>query len=217
MEGNTEKLIEHIRFTRWEWETKHEYRDLIEFLRSEKIKSYVDLGANTGTICRILKEAIPGLKKCYLFEPQKENYNFIVSNLSDIINDDILVFNQGIYYGKDKMTLYRGDENVGGYTVIEYPGFSPSGGDVEMVTLESIGIDPVDFIKIDVEGSESNIIENSEYLNKIKYLQIEFHPPFDTKEKCTNLLNANLKNHSILDNLSVFPGSVFLQMNGNEK
>jgi FkbM family methyltransferase len=210
---NTEKLIEHINFTRWEWKTKPEYASLIEFLSSEKIESYIDLGANTGTICRILKETIPSLKRCYLFEPQKENYDFIVSHLSDIISEDILVFDKGIYYGKDKMTLYRGDENVGGYTAIQYPGFSPSGGDADMVTLESIGVDLVDFIKIDVEGSEPNIIENSEYLNRIKYIQIEFHPPFDTEDKCKPLLKENLKNHSIVGDLSIFPGSVFLRMN----
>jgi hypothetical protein len=214
---NIERLNEHIKFTRWEWRTKQEYTSLIDFLHHAKIESYMDLGANTGTICRILKESIPSLKKCYLFEPQKENYDFIVSNLSDIIGDDVKVYDKGIYYGKDRMTLFRCDENVGGYTAIKYPGFLPSGGEAEMVTLESMEIAPVDFIKIDVEGSEPNIIQNSDYLNKIKYIQIEFHPPFDTEDKCTDLLIRKLINHSVVKDISIFPASVFLKMKEYEE
>lgn len=50
-----------------------------------------------------------------------------------------------------------------------------SGKKFECVEFESLGIGAVDLTKIDVEGSEYNILENSNKIKESRYLVIEWH------------------------------------------
>lgn len=48
-----------------------------------------------------------------------------------------------------------------------------------LVTLEELNLLEPDFIKIDIEGAEKNLIENSTILKKAKYILLEWQ---DTEE-----------------------------------
>ena len=58
---------------------------------------------------------------------------------------------------------------MGGHQVIK------GDGDIELKTLEDLGIPSVDLVKIDVEGMEDEIIENSTYLHGVRWIDVEFH------------------------------------------
>jgi len=174
--------IEHFVATYREWTLNHinnysrRYTYLVEILTKNEIKTYVDLGANTGGVCQALLERLPTLEKAYLFEPQIDNYNFMVELFRE--NEKVSIQQRGIYYGVDEIALNRCDDNVGGYTIIQDPGFNPTGDIMKCSMLEDFDLGKVDFIKIDVEGSEINIIKNSTSLRNIDYIEIELHPPY---------------------------------------
>ena len=67
----------HVLYTRSELETYQYYKDVIEILKQDKIKSYIDIGANVGEFCNVLFEKIDTLKKAYLIEPQEDNFIFL--------------------------------------------------------------------------------------------------------------------------------------------
>lgn len=202
----------HWEFTYKQWgiDEKH-YLDLIEYLNENKIKSYIDLGANTGGVCSVLLEKIKTLEKCYLLEPQIDNFNFML----DIFSSDkrVVCHNFGILYTDKKFVdLLRSDNNVGGYTTSKFnDNFNLTGDRMEVKTLEDFNFEKVDFIKIDVEGAEENIIINSTFLKEIKFIELELHESLLNKDTAVDFLTKNLKSHSIIYNLSNFPHHVFLQ------
>lgn len=176
-------LEEHITWTRNEWGSQKYFIDIIGYLKDKKIKSMIDAGGCTGEVSKICYEKIPTLESIIVVEASKNNAKFIKNNLNNL-NINVEVLNNALYYGKDSITigLATGDDNVGGYsvnlsdTVIQ--------DSVKTITLESIiGQNTVDFLKLDVEGSEKNIIENSKKLKEIRFLDIEFHDEFRTNWK----------------------------------
>lgn len=202
----------HWEFTYKQWgiDEKH-YLDVIEYLNENKIKSYIDLGANTGGVCSVLLEKIGTLDKCYLLEPQIDNFNF----MSDIFRSDerVTCHNFGILYTDEKFVdLLRSDNNVGGYTTIKFnDNFNLTGDRMEVKSLEDFNFQQVDFIKIDVEGAEENIILNSNFLKEIKFIELELHERLLDENVAIEFLTKNLKSHSIIYSLSNLPHHIFLK------
>ena len=212
MSGENNLQRDHWQFTYKQWaiDEKH-YLDVIEHLNRNRITSYVDLGANTGGVCSVLLEKIETLEKCYLFEPQIDNFNF----MRDVFQSDerVICYNSGILYtDKKNVNLFRCDNNIGGYTAIKLnENFNLSGDQMEVSRLEDFNFSQVDFIKIDVEGSEENIILSSTLLKEIKFIELELHERLLDKNAAIEFLEKNMESHSIIYDLSHFPHHVFLQ------
>ena len=73
--------------------------------------------------------------------------------------------------------------------------------------LKNENINVIDFLKIDIEGSEFELFD-TELLNKIKYIAMEIHPEYGTLEfLCKQFIEAGFKiklttmNFSVLKNL----------------
>lgn len=154
----------------------------LDKLRIGSIKTAVDIGASSGIFLMFLM-SIPTLEKVYCFEPDEENFKMLQTN-SEGLGPGVEIYNFGIYYGTRISTVVgTGDQSPLGYMVEDVKkehdfrwGTTRYEGKVfNLRPLEETIKSPVDFIKIDVEGSEYNIIENSTLLRKSKYLQISFH------------------------------------------
>jgi len=161
----------HVSYTRNEWTSQTYFIDVIKFLKDKKIKSFIDIGANVGEVSKILLESIPSIEICYLYEPQIDNYNFLIKKFID--NKLVNCIKKGIYYGKLSSHLYRQDNNVGGFSVER--NIKEESEIVDLTELEQENIKPVDFVKIDIEGSEYNVLKNSTYIKNVPYIEIEFH------------------------------------------
>jgi len=154
----------------------------LEKLRIGGIKTAVDIGASSGIFLMFLMN-IPTLQKIYCFEPDDENFKMLQAN-TEGFGPGVKIYNTGIYYGIRQSTVVgTGDQSPLGYMVEDAKkehdfrwGTTRYEGKIfNLCPLEEVITNPVDFIKIDVEGSEYNIIENSTLLRKSKYLQISFH------------------------------------------
>ena len=182
---------EHVFYTRNELENYEYYKNVIEILKNNKIQSYIDIGANVGEFCNVLFEKIPTLKEAYLIEPEENNFEFLKNHVK---LKNVLFLNFAIGYNLkcSKINFYNG--NFGGFKLLsnEYE----EGTSVEVKTLEEINLPIVDFVKIDVEGGEYNIIPNSLYLQKVKWIEIEFHDyhKIPTRDYIAN----QFKNHKIV-------------------
>jgi FkbM family methyltransferase len=166
-------IEDHIKYTRNELNNWPYYVEMFKILADENIESYLDVGANVGEFRNVVVEKLPTIRVSYLIEPDEENFNFLV----DHVDRRCILINAAIGYGGSSCSLAR-SSNVGGHKVIK------GVGDIELKTLEELSIPPVDLIKIDVEGMEYEIIENSIYLQWAKWVDVEFHgdprevPPF---------------------------------------
>lgn len=185
---------EHVKYTREELLKYDYYIKIIEILKNENIKSYLDIGANVGELCNFLFDQLPTLSYAILIEPEPDNFSFMKNH---VINKNITYHNLAISYGfKNGMIISNG--NVGGFIVVENTSDKLIGFDTK--TLEELNLPIVDLVKVDVEGSEYSIIENSSYLQKVRLLEIEFHATLSELKNnhSVNFVKTYLPNHEII-------------------
>ena len=148
--------------------------------------------------------------KVFCVEPDKENIHYLKDKLrNEIQNGTVIPIEIGIFYGKTEAKAFstkildeRGQyvfyENVGGYGIDEclqtIVDKRKSNGEFvdcghfknkifKLDTLENVfnGAPEPDFIKIDVEGAEKNIVIHSVLLQRAKYILLEWnHADFDS-------------------------------------
>jgi FkbM family methyltransferase len=184
-------LDEHIQYSRNEWSTFDYFVNVVDFLKERSIKTMIDVGGCTGEVTAILLEKIPSLEKVIILEPVKENYEFIMSRLSTC--GKVKVINKALFYGEQYISLGQCDDNVGGWS---FQHNSNKIDKVKTITLEDLP--KVDFIKIDIEGAEINVIPNSKTIHNTSYIEIEFHDELIEEDKCKDYIKEYLPNHEII-------------------
>ena len=185
-------LNEHVHYSRNEWSTFEYFVNVVNFLEKKEIKTMIDVGGCTGEVTAILLEKIPSLEKAIILEPVKENYEFIVSRLNG--DGTVEVINKALFYGEEYICLGQCDNNtnVGGWS---FKHNTNKLDRVKTITLEDLP--KVDFIKIDIEGAEINVIPNSKTIHNTSYIEIEFHDELNEEDKWKNYINQYLPNHEI--------------------
>lgn len=166
----TTSLEGHIYYTNMEWCGKEFYQNMINFLDKRKIKSFLDIGGCTGEVAKIFFNKIPSLENVTILEPIPINFNFIENRFKN--DSRVNVINNALYYGEETISLGQSDGNVGGYNMhsdrhtIQFDA-------IPTTTLENLP--KCDFLKIDIEGGEKNVLENATCFQEFKYITIEFH------------------------------------------
>ena len=140
-----------------------------------------DAGANMG-IFSIFVARIHPTATIYAFEPAPSTFAALRENVRDYPN--IKIFNYGL-----------GDENTKAFMVLKESSIGHYVGDgnvpIEIRTLDSFGL-RADFLKIDTEGYEANILKGAaETIKKCKpsVVMSAYHKPGD-KENLPKLLNS---------------------------
>jgi FkbM family methyltransferase len=146
----------------------------------EKPKVVIDIGANIG--CVSLLSAARGAY-VYAFEPEQSNFETLCFNVTvNKLYDNIKCIQKGVGIpGETK--LYIHDNNSGATSsYLEQKGLSESNYQlVNFISIHDVfkkyNIDYCDFLKMDCEGSEKDIINDldDELVSKINQISLEFH------------------------------------------
>ena len=124
----------------------------IELIKNytDKTSFFIDIGANIGTHSI---GVAPNVKRVLAFEPNLENFNLLTKNCALTMCKNItcsqLAFSSEVgktntKFNFEKTTLCKGDNVI-------------------VTTLDSVsGLPRIDFIKIDVEGMEYNVLKGAE-------------------------------------------------------
>lgn len=174
-----------------------------EYLKDKKLNTCIDIGAATGMATGFILYFL-NPDKMICCEPDEDNFSYLTDKYGAMPN--ITLYNKGIFYGvRESAVLGTGDESPLGYMVAEInhehisvwdSTIAPYSGKVfKFLELEEVA-ESADLIKIDVEGSEYNIIENSTLLQNIKWILLETHN--HTKEYVDNYLATYLPNHKVV-------------------
>lgn len=161
-------------------------------------KCLIDIGTNTFGGYNKLKELLHIDDSWYkiFIEPNPEHYENIVRTIKDIPNskyiqaaiapenkeytlttrDDMIGDSPATLMGLDFINLSIGESNQKYPSYITY---KVQGKKIEDI-LSEITADEI-YIKIDIEGSEYELLENfpKEYLPKVKIIYVEFHAHTD--------------------------------------
>lgn len=151
----------------------------------------IDCGANIGMSLLYIKTRAPRAKvACY--EPNPAARAILEKNVTaNKWNDDVKIFPYAL--GKKKKTVQFFVDDVhatssGGSTAPHQKNKSRGleSYDVEMVPLSPTITSTIDFLKIDIEGGEFDLLEElaaSKKMNQVKAVQLEYHyiPGFFTR------------------------------------
>lgn len=167
---------------------------LIEWCKQycQKDKNILDIGAHSGTYTIGLANYC---KNVYAFEPQRMTYYSLCGSvaLSNIKN--AFCYNVGLgsneQTGKQKLNIISVDG--GGSTLININNTNViDTEEIDVRTLDSFNIDNINFIKIDVEDNELNVLLSSqETLKKSNYPKILFEMNIKNIELINFLENLN--------------------------
>ena len=166
----------------------------------------VDIGANIGYFTILFSGYLTGTGKVYSFEPNEKCYNNIIENIRmHNLGITTKCFNIGIAENKTQKDFFLCNVN-GNSSLINQSEYIykltqevPNKIKINCDRLDNILDEPIDYIKIDVEGGEYYSFLGFEKLFKKKYIKniiTEWNPYMlekETKSDLKRIINENFK------------------------
>lgn len=144
----------------------------------------LDCGANIGLSVIYLKKLCPGAR-IIAFEPDPANYALLTKNIRSFELQDVELQEAAIW--KENTTLHFSSAGSMGSS-IDTNG-STNGVQVKAVRLKDFLQSPVDFLKIDIEGAEYEVIRDvADSLHQVKRMFLEYHGRFDQNQELLEML-----------------------------
>ena len=165
-----------------------------QFIQKDKGGVFLDIGAHTGTWALTLA---PLAKHVFAFEPQKMTYYALCGStaLSNLKNITCINKGLGSHEQQGKMPLYVVSDDGGGSTVQPTSSNVLRQEEIEIITLDSLHINDICFIKMDVEENELSVLQGA-----VETLKNNNYPPIVFECNDTNLaLNINHNLHRFIN------------------
>ena len=155
-------------------------------------KLIVDAGANIGLTSIFYAKTFPKAR-IFAIEAERSNFELMVKNVRPYRNiapiHAALWGSEGYISVADPLPEAFGNW---GFTVSNKP------GDVRAITIRSLmrdfGIDRIDLLKIDIEGSEKEVFEACDWQERLDTIVIELHDRF--RPGCSEVVNRALQGFS---------------------
>lgn len=146
----------------------------------------LDIGANIGYYTLIFAKLVGESGRVYAFEPEPNNFALLKKNVEINGYQNVILVQKAVSNKSGKTNLYLHKISGGGHRIFQAPENS------NFIEIDVTSLDDyfknvnviIDFMKVDVEGSEVGVIEGmSTLLQKSKNLKImtEFIPSFISK------------------------------------
>jgi FkbM family methyltransferase len=126
--------------------------NILKQLCQKRHNTYLDIGANMGTHTVVYSKLF---KTVISFEPDIVNYNLLQSNISKNNITNAILHNKALSSKPGMVSTVAHSNHSRGciYTV--------DGGTVESIPLDSLNLENIDYIKIDVEGHELDVLQGA--------------------------------------------------------
>ena len=133
-------------------------------VRNIKFKTVLDIGAWCGTWSLAMQKYAENI---FCYEPDKTHFACLEKNLEPFNNVSLYNCAIGNEEGFVKLTEETATQNT---RVIQEK------GDTKICTIDSLNLDNVDLIKIDVEGFEMEVLKGAtETIKNVEYIMIELN------------------------------------------
>ncbi|MDC0235154.1 FkbM family methyltransferase [Candidatus Marinimicrobia bacterium] len=158
--------------------------EIYKFKCNKKSPIIIDCGSNYGTSIIYFKTMFPD-SIILGVEGDPEIFNILKTNI-DIRNyKNITLFNKAL--ANELGTIKFFNEGADGGRIHEMDN-SKKSFDVETIALDNLINGEVDFLKIDIEGAETDVLSSSKKLNQVKKIFIEYHSFADSNQQLSQLL-----------------------------
>ena len=142
----------------------------------------IDCGANIGISILYYKRLYPEAQ-IIGFEPDPKIFNILQENLRLCNNDQVKIINKAVW-NEETSIKFLPDEADGGKITEE------GKLTVKTVRLSDYLTERIDFLKMDIEGAEHDVLPSiSNNLKNVKFLFLEVHLEHNTSQKLENILS----------------------------
>lgn len=157
------------------------------FLSPKKDPVIIDCGSNIGLSILYFKRLFPNAK-IIGFEPDKEIFKLLTANVSNFELSNVQLYNKAVSVSNDPISFYI-EGSLAGSTVIDFKGANKI-QKIEAVRLKELLNVKIDFLKIDIEGAENELIfDLMPELENVEAIFIEYHSIPDKPQQLGELLN----------------------------
>jgi len=136
----------------------------------------IDVGAHIGLFALFASQFCKN-GKIYCFEPIKENYDLLISNIAINNIANVSAFNLAVTERALPVKIFLNEDEAGHSMFDQNSDFVEAQSTTMKKIFDDNGIVKCDFIKMDCEGAEYEIIRTlpEEYFKKIQKMIIEYH------------------------------------------
>ncbi|KFM20079.1 Protein-L-isoaspartate O-methyltransferase [Marine Group I thaumarchaeote SCGC AAA799-P11] len=152
-----------------------------EIIKKDQI--VVDVGSNIGYFTTLFSKLVGDSGKVYSFEPAPKNFELLKKNVSFNNLKNVSIYPMAASDASERKNLFLSTWNFGDNRLFEKPRDERDQDretiEVEAIRLDEITQEKIDFIKIDVQGFELQVINGAKKLfdnnNDLKII-FEFYP-----------------------------------------
>jgi FkbM family methyltransferase len=150
----------------------------------------IDCGANIGLSVIYLKHNFPGAE-IVAFEPDSANFDLLSRNVHAMGFDHITLRKEAVWK-KNTVLHFSGR----GSTDSRIESESNSGSvEVQAVRLRDLLTRKVDFLKIDIEGAEIDVLKDLDgHLQQVNNMFVEYHGTFEQNDELVKLQDIFIRN-----------------------
>ncbi|TAG99835.1 MAG: FkbM family methyltransferase [Sphingobacteriales bacterium] len=164
---------------------------IYEFKPTGVANKILDCGANMGVSVVYFALKYPN-HQIIAFEPEKAIFDILKENVESFGLKNVILFQKAVWVKNEQLEFYS-DGGMGGRVNNQYKNQTPT--IVEAVPLLDYLKEDVDFLKIDIEGAEVEVLKYcGEGLKKAKNIFFEYHNDVTKKQTLHELLELVVEN-----------------------
>ncbi len=146
-------------------------RAIYKFPAASSAPRILDCGANIG-LSVIYFKRLYRQARITAFEPDPGILGYLHRNLASAGIDDVEVIPKGVWSSEGVLRFFSEGADGGRISVTE----TEANGEIPTVRLRDYLTEPVDFLKIDIEGAETEVLRDcADRLRSVRYLFVEHH------------------------------------------
>ncbi len=146
----------------------------------------IDCGSNIGMSIIYFKSIYPDAR-IVGFEADPHIYSFLEKNVASFGLQNVEVVNKAVWDKNDEVLSFLAEGGAGGR--VEEKSSTHKFVEVKTARLKDYLTEPVDFLKIDIEGAEYNVIRDcADSLHHVEHLFIEYHSMEDRPQNLHEIL-----------------------------
>ncbi len=155
--------------------------------KTEKIDpKIIDCGANIGLATLYFMQRFPQAH-ISSFEPDPKIFSLLTENVSELKQNQTVELIQACLSSEDGNVTFTSDDSDGG-SISKVP--NEKSFSVPSLNLEKYINDPIDFLKIDIEGAELEVLQTiKDKLHLVSQIFVEYHSFAVEDQKLDRILN----------------------------
>jgi FkbM family methyltransferase len=160
-------------------------QEVYKFKSDTETPTIIDCGSNIGLSVIYFKLLYPSAK-IVAFEPDKTLYNHLIKNIQSFNLENVKAYQKGVW-SDDKVLNFHAEGTLGG--ALGPISNAQSTTEVEVIRLKSLLSQRVDFLKLDIEGAEYEVLNDcKESLSNVRHLFVEYHSHSNRQQNLHEIL-----------------------------